>query len=147
MNSPKSMKFSFLPSMLAGLFVSANFFAIFLYFKNVSTGSQNSFNLIDAYTQSLLFFFTIGFVVAAFFGILIGWPLLFFTKKLIKPNYFTSAASGGLIVMMPLLAAYLFGWHLPNIWSIEGILLVCSILICGACGGLAFHFLEFMQTT
>lgn len=140
-------KYPFLISISAGLFLLLNFYMYFFFydvsdFKWVSLTFQ-----IKNYLETVMLFFTIGFIISVFVAIAIGWPLYRLAKQFSMTNYFTSALAGAIVAITPLVFCIIFGWNIPSLTTRSGGTIFLVLVFCGAVSGMIYMYLSSMPPT
>lgn len=133
------IKKPFLFSLCAGLFLALNFYMLFIYYLSPEFEWVSFEYQLKSYIENAFLFFTIGFVVSAFFAICIGWPLYLIAKKYSAINYITCSLGGISVTVLPYATCVFFGWNIPNVTTKPGLTLFLVIVFCGAVSGLIFN--------
>lgn len=132
----------FLFSVLLGLFLALNFYMLFFYYLSPEFEWRSLGYQLKGYAENALLFFTIGFIVATFFSIAIGWPLYLLAKYFCVSNYATSGLAGVAVSTTPYAICVFLGWNIPSLTEEAGLIVFLVIAACGGISGVVFHFLE-----
>ena len=135
-------KFSFFISICTGLFLALNFYMYFFFYSKPEFKWISITHQISIYLESAILFFTIGLVISVFCSIVIGWPLYWIAKKYSFVNYGTSALGGALVTIIPLILCIKTGWHIPNLTTRSGWLVIFVLVFCGVISGIVFNLLR-----